>query len=94
MATTLTQPITETKVVNTVQVTGFVNNKEEERCEIHYITFTNDGQPYQRGVVTIQGKDEVKALYAEMDTELAKGNGFESASATLLYNKVLSILGV
>jgi hypothetical protein len=92
MATELTQPITETKVVNTVQVTGFVNNKEEERCEVHYMTFTNDGQPYQRGVVTIDGKDEVKALYAEVDAKLAEGKNFETASAEILYSKVVSIL--
>ena len=92
MATTLTTPKEEVKVVTTVQVTGFVNNREEERCEIHYITLLEDGTPYQRGQVVINGYDDVKVFYAEMDALLATGKAFEEASTELLYGKVLASL--
>jgi len=91
MAAAIT-PKTEVKVVTTVQVTGFVNNREEERVEIHYITLLEDGMPYQRGNVVVGGKEAIQALYAEMDAEIAKGLGFEDASRNILYAKVVSEL--
>ena len=92
MATVLNTPIVVTNRATTVQVTGFVNNKEEERCEIHYITLLEDGTPYQRGQVVINGYEDVKAFYAEMDAELSSGKDFEAASGVLLYSKVIEEL--
>jgi len=93
MAQTLSIPITVTNTANTVQITGFVNNIEEERCEIHYMTILEDGAPYKRGNVLIKGYDAVKALYAEQDAATADGKDFETASAEILYAKVLAQLG-
>ena len=92
MATQLTTPVVETLTTTTVQITGFVNNKEEERCEIHYILLLDNGEPCKRGQVVINGYADVKAFYAEMDALIATGKTFEIASTELLYSKVLASL--
>ena len=68
---TLTTPIVDTLEVTTVKLTGFVNNREEFRCDIHYMTSLSDGTPYQRGTLTIDGTEAYDAFAAEMDAELA-----------------------
>ena len=78
-----------TNTVASIKVTGIVNDAENEKVEIHYITFLADGSPYQRGNIVINGYDAVKATYAEIDAEIAKGKGFEDASREVLYKKVL-----
>ena len=92
MATTLNQPQVITNTVNKVQVTALVNNVEEGRIEIHYITLLEDNTPYQRGNVVVEGYESVKAMYAELDAKIAEGKTFEEASTELLYAKVLSEL--
>ena len=92
MAIVLPTPTTETLVATNVQITGVVNNIEEGRFEIHYMILLEDGTPYKRGQVVINGYDDVKALYAEQDAAMATGKTFEVASAEILYNKVLASL--
>ena len=93
MATTLTTPIVITNTANTVQITGILNKVEEERLEIEYIIILEDDTPYKRDRVSIIGKDNVKAIYAETDTIIATGKTFEEASTELLYGKVLEHIG-
>ena len=88
MAQALTTPVQETKVVTTVQLTAIVNNVEEGRLEVHYITLLEDGEPYQRGNVAVEGKEAVQAVYAEIDTIMSSGKTFEEASKELFYSKV------
>ena len=92
MAIVLPTPKTETLVATNVQITGFVNNIEEGRCEVHYIVLLEDGTPYKRGQVVINGYDDVKALYAELDVLISTGKTFEESSTELLYGKVLASL--
>ena len=92
MATTLNTPIVVTNTATTVQITALVNNVEEERVEIHYMTKLEDGTPYQRGNIQINGKEDVKAMYAELDALISTGKTFEAASGELLYSKVLAKL--
>jgi len=89
MAQDLNTPIVETTTATTIQITGFVNNIEEERCEIHYMILLEDGAPYKRGNLVVSGHDEAKALYAEYDTVMAEGKNFETASTEILYRRVL-----
>ena len=88
---TLTTPIVDTLEVTTVKLTGFVNNREEFRCDIHYMTSLSDGTPYQRGTLTIDGTEAYDAFAAEMDAELAGGLGYEKTLSDNLYAKVLGI---
>jgi len=93
MAQTLNTPIVITNTANTVQITRIDNNVEEGYLGIQYMTILEDGTPYQRGTVRVDGIDAVKALYAETDTVMATGKTFEEASAEILYGKVLAQLG-
>ena len=88
----LNAPIMNTLEVTSVKVTGFVNNREELRCEIHYMTSLSDGTPYQRGNITIDGTEAYDAFAAEMDAELAGGLGYEKTLSANLYAKVLGTL--
>jgi hypothetical protein len=88
----LKAPKVDTLEVTTVKVTGFINNREELRCEIQYMTSLSDGTPYQRGNITIDGTEEYDAFAAEMDEELEGGLGYEKTLAANLYKKVLAIL--
>ena len=90
----LTTPIQTTTIATNVAVTGFYNKVEEEMMEIHYMTYTEDGTPYQRGNVTINGYTDCKAMYAELDALIATGKTFEEASSELLFSKVLAQLEV
>ena len=95
MATLLSTPQVITNTVNTVQVTGLVNNVEEGRIEIHYMTLLEDGTPYQRGMVILaEGYDAVKAASANIDAKIATGMTFEQASTEILYAKVIEQLTV
>jgi acylphosphatase len=94
MALDLGTPQVITNTVNKVQVTGLVNNVEEGRIEIHYMTLLEDGTPYQRGqVILAEGFEAIKQSYADIDAKIAEGKTFEQASAEILYAKVLDTLG-
>jgi hypothetical protein len=103
MATILNTPQVITNTVNTVQITGLVNNVEEGRIEIHYMTLLEDGTPYQRGNIilaeVIRNADgtvdttPISNAYAQIDAKIATGLTFEQASAEILYAKVLEHLG-
>jgi len=93
MATLLNTPIVITNTANTVQITRIDNNVEEGYLAVEYMTILEDGTPFQRGNVRVEGYDAVKALYAETDTLMATGKTFEETSAEILYAKVLAHLG-
>jgi len=78
----LNTPIIETNTANQVQLTGFVDNREEGRVEIHYMILLEDGTYYKRNTITLQG-DDITAFYAEI------GVDFEGQVKEALYNKVL-----
>ncbi len=63
MARVLTEAITITKSATTAQVTGLVNNVEEGYFELHYMVLLEDGTPYQRHTVRIEGHDKVKGMF-------------------------------
>jgi hypothetical protein len=89
MAATLETPKEIIQKITTVQITSFENNNEGKYIQINYITLQEDGTPYQRGNIKIEGYNEVKAFYAEMDAILATGKNFEDSSAELLYSKII-----
>jgi DNA-binding ferritin-like protein (Dps family) len=78
----LTTPIIETNTANQVQITGFVDNREEGRVEIHYMLLLEDGTPYKRNIVQVSG-DDIAAFYASI------GVDFESQVKEQLYLKVM-----
>ena len=78
----LNAPIIETTTVNQVQLTGFVDNREEGRVEIDYMTLLEDGTPYKRDTLVIQG-DDIAAFYTEI------GVDFDAEVKEALYTKVL-----
>ncbi len=90
MALVLETPVELVNRVTTIQVTGFVNNREEQRVEVHYITLLEDGTPYQRGQKLINGYDDVKAFYTEFDNRLSNGLGFGQTSKDYLYELAVS----
>jgi len=83
---TLTTPIIETNTAKTVQLTGFVDNREEGRVEIHYMILLEDGTPFKRNVLTFEG-DDITAFYAGI------GVDFEGQVKEALYAKLLASLG-
>lgn len=93
MALILGTPIAVTNTQTSVQITGLVNNLERGNIEVHYMTLLEDGTPYQRGMTTYDGYDEVKNVYAEIDAVIATGKTFEEASTEILYTKVIAHLG-
>jgi hypothetical protein len=82
----LTTPIIETNTAKTVQLTGFVDNREEGRVEIHYLTLLEDGTPYKRNTLTFEG-DDITAFYVGI------GVDFEGQVKEALYAKLLGDLG-
>jgi uncharacterized protein YydD (DUF2326 family) len=78
----LNTPIIETNTANQVQLTGFVDNREEGRVEIHYMILLEDATPYKRNTITLEG-DDITAFYADI------GVDFEGQVKEALYNKVL-----
>jgi acylphosphatase len=78
----LTTPIIETNTANQIQVTGFVDNREDGRVEIHYMLLLEDGTPYKRNVVQFSGED-INDFYASI------GVDFESQVKEKLYAKVM-----
>ena len=82
----LTTAIVETNTANTVQLTGFVDNREEGRVEIHYLILLEDGTPYKRNTLTMEG-DDITAFYEEI------GVDFEGQVKEALYVKLLEELG-
>jgi len=93
MAIILANPVVVTNTATTVQITKIDNNIEHEYLQIEYIILLDDGTPYQRSTVKIEGYDAVKALYAETDVVMGTGKTFEEASTAILYAKVLAQLG-
>jgi len=82
----LNTPIVETNTAKTVQLTGFVDNREEGRVEIHYIILLEDGTPFKRNVLQFSG-DEIAEFYAGI------GVDFEGQVKDALYAKLLTQLG-
>jgi acylphosphatase len=81
----LNAPIIETTTANQVQLTGFVDNREEGRVEIHYMTLLEDGTPYKRDTLVIEG-DDIAAFYNEI------GVDFDAEVKEALYAKVLNAI--
>jgi len=82
----LTTTIVETNTADQVQLTGFVDNREEGRVEIHYMILLEDGTPFKRNVLTLEG-DDVASFYTEI------GVDFDAEVKEALYTKVLGSLG-
>jgi len=82
----LTTTIVETNTANQVQLTGFVDNREEGRVEIHYMILLEDGTPFKRNVLTIEG-DDIAAFYTDI------GVDFDAQVKEALYAKVVGNLG-
>lgn len=65
--------ITHTNIVTDVEITGVVINYEQGFTEVHYITFLEDGTPFQRG--TVKGEDtdifNPASLYARVLARVA-----------------------
>tara|TARA_R110000824_G_scaffold91604_1_gene222808 strand:- start:83 stop:343 length:261 start_codon:yes stop_codon:yes gene_type:complete len=81
----LNAPIVETKTASQVQLTGFVDNREEGRVEVHYMTLLEDGTPYKRDTLVIEG-DDVAAFYTGI------GVNFDAEVKEALYAKVLGAI--
>jgi len=82
----LTTTIVETNTADQVQLTGFVDNREEGRVEIHYMILLEDGTPFKRNVLTLEG-DDVASFYTDI------GVDFDAEVKEALYTKVLGSLG-
>jgi hypothetical protein len=82
----LTTPIVETNSANTVEITAFTDNREDGRIEISYMIFLEDGTPFRRSHIILEG-DDVPAFYASL------GVDFESQVKDVLYDKILADLG-
>jgi uncharacterized protein YydD (DUF2326 family) len=82
----LNTPIIETNTAKTVQLTGFVDNREEGRVEIHYMILLEDGTPFKRNTLTFEG-DDITDFYAGI------GVDFEGQVKDALYAKLLGDLG-
>ena len=87
---TLVAPITITKTVANVQVTAVIYNIEEARAEIHYITFLDDGTPFQRGNIAINDPAAIKLSFEALDEIIATGKTLEVAAAEYLQSQVLA----
>lgn len=92
MAFLLDTPQTITQTLNRFSITKLENDIEDKNINIEYMIYLEDGTPYKRGRVMIEGYDAVKALYSQIDTVMATGKTFEEASSEILYNKVLETL--
>ena len=82
----LNTAIVETNRATKVQLTGFVDNREEGRVEIHYLILLEDGTPYKRDTLIMEG-DDITDFYAEI------GVDFEGQVKEALYVKLLGELG-
>ena len=89
MGLILGTPMEIVNTVDEVRITSILNNVETEYVVIHYKLIIGGVVPVGTQVVAIQGKEAIKALYAEQDAVMATGKTFEEASREILYNKVL-----
>ena len=86
MSRNLTTPIVETTNANTVEITSFVDNREEGCVEIHYTILLEDGTPFRRNTLRFEG-DDIPAFYTSI------GVDFEAQVKEALYTKLLGDLG-
>jgi len=89
---TLETAITITNTATTVEITEVINSVENSSLTICYLIRLEDGTPYKRGRVLVDGKIDILAMYAEIDSETALGLKFQVASSKVLYARVLNAI--
>jgi len=90
MAELLQTPITQTQVVDKVQITKFIADYENLDMTVEYMTLLSDGTPYQRGQINIIDDVEMQKVYAETEALIAAGDNLQTASAKVAYARVLA----
>ena len=69
MPLNLSNPVVETKTIDKIEVTGQNFDMENMIVTLHYMTFLNDGTPYQRNRIMLEGADML-AKFAEVNAKL------------------------
>lgn len=93
MAVALNTQVVETKVVASVQITGFSINYENLEMKSEYMTLLEDGTPFQRGSATSTDATRISALMDEIEAKVLAGTTMEVASSEVAYSFVLEHLG-
>ena len=92
MAETLQAPITQTLVVDKVQITRFQIDYEEGIMQVDYLTLLNDGTPYQRGTVQLRDAADISQVYIDTEALMTAGDSLEVAAAKVAYGRVMESL--
>ncbi len=94
MAQALTTAKTETKVVTTVQITGFHIDYEAATMTSSYMTLLEDGTPHQRGQVNIDGLEAIGEFMKKVEDGIrVDDKSIDEATTTVAYELVLNHLG-
>lgn len=76
----ITPPIVHTRTESSYEVTSVIDNHEEGVIETHYITYLDDGTPFQRGVDRVaKGSPEADDIDANVDSKKARGKANSDA---------------
>lgn len=82
-----TQPV---KIVDKLQIQRYTNSLAESVVIVQFDVLYDDNTVKECGYLRINGYDDIKALYAEMDVAIGNGLSFEEASKQVLYSRVVA----
>ena len=72
MPLNLANPVVQTQTINKIEITGQYFDMENGRVTLEYITFLDDGTPYQRDSITVEGQEMLDGFQSVNDKVTAQ----------------------